>query len=476
MCADCVRNEVDITEGIPKQATIHFCRNCERYLQPPAHWVVCTLESRELLALCLKKLRGLNKVRLVDAGFLWTEPHSRRIKVKLTIQKEVFAATILQQQFEVEYVVSAMQCEDCAKVMASNTWKAMVQVRQKVPHKRTFLYLEQLILKHGAHKDTINIKEAKDGLDFYYSQRSHAIRMCEFLSAVVPLKTKSSEQLISSDIHNNTSNYRFTYSVELVPICKDDLICLPHKLANSLGNISPLVLCSKVSNSLQVIDPNTLQAAEVSCPVYYRTPFPSLASVSSLVEYYVLDVELCGPRRGKYALADVQVARVSDFGKNDTTFFARSHLGNILNAGDHALGFDLSKANFNNDAFEALNHNGLPDVILVKKSYPIRRARNRGRAWRLKHLAKEVEDGMAPRKQEQERVEQDLELFLRDLEEDPELRSTVNLYKHANKPKKDAIMGESSDMEEEDFPEIRLEELLDDLRIDDGPEAEENQI
>lgn len=220
------------------------------------------------------------------------------------------------------------------------------------------------------------------------------------------------------------------------------------------------------------------------------------------MEYYVLDVELCGPRRGKYALADVQVARVSDFGKNDTTFFARSHLGNILNAGDHALGFDLSKANFNNDAFEALNHNGLPDVILVKKSYPIRRARNRGRAWRLKHLAKEVEDGMAPRKQEQERVEQDLELFLRDLEEDPELRSTVNLYKHANKPKKDAIMGESSDMvdapeqghadvhmgedadhdgeegeeEEEDFPEIRLEELLDDLRIDDGPEAEENQI
>ena len=29
------------------------------------------------------------KVRLVDAGFVWTEPHSKRIKVKLTIQKEV---------------------------------------------------------------------------------------------------------------------------------------------------------------------------------------------------------------------------------------------------------------------------------------------------------------------------------------------------------------------------------------------------
>ncbi len=34
---------------------------------------------------------GLFQVRLVDAGFVWTEPHSKRIKVKLTVQKEVRA-------------------------------------------------------------------------------------------------------------------------------------------------------------------------------------------------------------------------------------------------------------------------------------------------------------------------------------------------------------------------------------------------
>lgn len=45
----------------------------------------------------IKKIRGLNKVKLVDAGFVWTEPHSRRLKVKLTIQREVFSGTILQQ-------------------------------------------------------------------------------------------------------------------------------------------------------------------------------------------------------------------------------------------------------------------------------------------------------------------------------------------------------------------------------------------
>lgn len=52
-----------------------------RYLQPPAEWLVCDLESRELLALCLKRLKGLNRVKLIDAGFAWTEPHSKRIKV-----------------------------------------------------------------------------------------------------------------------------------------------------------------------------------------------------------------------------------------------------------------------------------------------------------------------------------------------------------------------------------------------------------
>ena len=141
-------------QGIPNPVG---CFSCERWLQPPAHWITASPESRELLALCLRKLRGLSKVRIIDASFIWTEPHSRRIKVKITIQQEAFQGTILQQTFEVEYVVAYHQCPDCAKSFTANTWRAVVQVRQKVPHKRTFLYLEQLILKHSAHKDTINM-------------------------------------------------------------------------------------------------------------------------------------------------------------------------------------------------------------------------------------------------------------------------------------------------------------------------------
>lgn len=70
-------------------ASVSFCRNCERFLSPPKTWTLARLESSELLSICLRKLRGLNKVRLTEAHFIWTEPHSKRLRVSLTIQKEV---------------------------------------------------------------------------------------------------------------------------------------------------------------------------------------------------------------------------------------------------------------------------------------------------------------------------------------------------------------------------------------------------
>ena len=70
--------------------------------QPPKAWVRAELESKELLTFCVKKVKGLSKVKLVDAGFIWTEPHSRRLKLKLTIQAEVLNGAILQQTFVVE--------------------------------------------------------------------------------------------------------------------------------------------------------------------------------------------------------------------------------------------------------------------------------------------------------------------------------------------------------------------------------------
>ena len=469
---------VDISEGIQREATIHTCRDCERWLQPPAHWITAAPESRELLALCLRKLRGLSKVRIVDASFIWTEPHSRRVKVKITIQQEAFEGTILQQTFEVEYVVAYHQCPDCAKSFTANTWRAVVQVRQKVPHKRTFLYLEQLILKHSAHKDTINIKETKDGLDFYYSARNHAEKFVDFLTSVAPVRSKKSQELISHDIHTSTKSYKFSFSVELVPICKDDLVALPIKLAKQIGNIAPLAICYRVGTSINLLDPNNLQTADVSTPIYWRSPFHSLADVQELVEFVVMDIEPVGPTKGRFILAEATVARASDLGVNDTTYFTRTHLGGVLHPGDSVMGYHLTGTNFNNPQFEALEESNaysssIPDVMLVKKFYARKKKANKARNWRLKRMNKD-EGEMLPKKQDQERMERDFEMFLRDVEEDTELRSTVALYKARQEKKErermEGIEGgsvaeteETDENDEEGVPKIDMEELLDEF-------------
>ncbi|KAI0746399.1 NMD3-domain-containing protein [Daedaleopsis nitida] len=523
LCVACLRNTVDITEGIPKQASVSFCRNCERFLSPPLSWTIARPESQELLAICLKKLKGLNKVRLTEAHFIWTEPHSKRLRVSLTIQKEVLTATILEQVFEIEYLVQHGQCQDCAKLAAKNTWKALVQVRQKVPHKRTFLFLEQLILKHGAQKDTISVKEVRDGLDFFYSSRSHAQKMVEFLTGVVPVRSKASEQLLSADTHTNTANFKYTYSVEITPVCKDDLVCLPPKLARQLSNISPLTLCVRVGNSLHFLDPATLQLCEISALVYWRAPFEALASITDLVEFTVLDVEPSGATRGKWVLADAQVALSGAFrshgkggdedamdfdGSGDQIFHTRTHLGGILQPGDAALGYFLRNANFNSDDYAALPAHRVPDIVLVRKAYPNRRKKNKPRAWRLRSIAKEAGEegdtgagrGVVGRMggRDHKKVEEDYELFLRELEEDVEMRGAVNMYRSKpgagsglaggktrrkgegqfdmdvdEQPPAPAPAPEGTDEEEDepDFPDVKLDELLeefDDMTLEDA--------
>ncbi len=150
------------------------------------------------MALCLTNVSGLKKkrneggggqVRLVDAAWVWTEPHSMRLKIRLTIQREVVAGgTILQQSFVVTFIVRNQQCIECQAAFRQGTWKVLVQVRQRVGHKRTFLYLEQLILKHGAHRGCLSIETFKDGMDFYFPDKGKAARFMSFLEDVVPLK------------------------------------------------------------------------------------------------------------------------------------------------------------------------------------------------------------------------------------------------------------------------------------------------
>jgi len=234
---------------------------CKRYQRPP--WVTCERESKELLALCLQKVKGLSKTKLVDAAFIWTEPHSRRIQLKLTVQKECLNS-LLQKSFKVEFLEHYMQCEDCKKEFTPHTWGASVQVRQKVRHKKTFFFLEQLMLKHNAHDKVLKVEQKDDGLDFFYQNKTQAQRLVDFLAGFVPSKVKMSKQLISHDMKSNAFNYKFIWSLEIPRICKDDLVVVPPALCRELGGVSSLCLCTKVTKSIQLMDTFSLKVVDLN--------------------------------------------------------------------------------------------------------------------------------------------------------------------------------------------------------------------
>jgi nonsense-mediated mRNA decay protein 3 len=188
----------------------------------------------------------------------------------------------------------------------------------------------------------------------------------------------------------------------------------------------------------------------------------------------VLDMEVMEQQNGRFHLAEVTVAKASDLGVNDKTYFTRTHLGGILHPGDSVLGYHLTGTNFNNPQFEQLELSNsysstIPDVMLVKKFYA-RKKKSKSRSWKLRRMDRD-EGELLPKKADQQRLDTDYEMFLRDVEEDPELRNTLAIYKAREQQKTQEAMngidamsiGGTEESEDDEVPQINMEELLDDF-------------
>lgn len=381
-CPHCLAKEVDITDGICRRIHIQKCSHCERYQRPP--WVFCEPESRDLLTLCLKHLKGLTKEhRVVDARFIWTEPHSKELKVKLTIQKEALASVVVEQSMVIEYRVDDQQCDDCRKSYTKHTWESSVQVRQRAEHRRTLAQLEQLILHHKAHSDVIGLEAKKDGADFFFRRHRDAEAFVAFVKSWAILKHESSKHLVShNERDGNSFRFKRTISVELCPVSRDDLVILPPRTAQALGGLPPLMLCTRANSSLTLVDPASLRAVEIASADYWKRPFTAVCVPDHLTEFTVLDITIdegtegrraasgssaIAASRGRLRACDVELARMADLGHNDERIITRSHLGFRLHVGDEVLGYDLRTMNV--AALEdSLLASAVPlDVYLVKK-------------------------------------------------------------------------------------------------------------
>mmetsp|Transcript_11433 Transcript_11433/g.16173 ORF Transcript_11433/g.16173 Transcript_11433/m.16173 type:complete len:96 (+) Transcript_11433:277-564(+) len=82
--------------------------------------------------------------------WVWTEPHSMRFKIRLTIRADLQSSitsssssafssnnisnTTLQQRILITLHVKFKQCPDCNREYTNRTWQALVQIRQKNSH------------------------------------------------------------------------------------------------------------------------------------------------------------------------------------------------------------------------------------------------------------------------------------------------------------------------------------------------------
>lgn len=236
------------------------------------------------------------------------------------------------------------------------------------------------------------------------------------------------------------------------------------------------MLCHRVTSSLHLIDPLTLKFVEVSAGTYWRYPFQAVMSAAQLTEFVVMNVEKAdsatgegfnkhGALRDKLALAEVQCARASDLGSNDQILDVVSHLGNILKPGDSVMGFDIENSNIGEEYLQALKNRRLPEVILVRKVFE-----KKQRKWRLKRLKTEKGEDLESKgvsRRDQDRDHQDFEELMEDLEQDPEMRKGVNLYKVTS-----AAPRMEDDSKENNIDVAELLDDFDHIGVDDHAEID----
>ena len=474
ICTLCIKKKNDITEGIPKNLMLAWCRYCRRFCGPP--WVLCDRESKELLALCLKRISGLKKLKLIDAKFIWTESHSRRTKLSLTVQKDITHELTLQQSFEVEFYEIYTQCDDCKKLFTPHTWKSSVQVRQKVDNKKTFMLLEQMMLKSNVHRQAIKISAEKYGMNFFFSSKNHAQKLVDFLNASVPHINKESKELVSHDSKNNTYNYKYTFYFEMPKICKDDLVILPKALCNEFGGVNSLAVCYKVGTKIFLYDPISLKKFEMNVHQYFNYE-PYLVIIpfkNNETEFFVNDIyqdkNMSLSMNATFAdiqtrFAHVEVSRTNDL----KSFCCTTHLGHILKHGDTVLGFDLTSLNCAQELDDLEKQKYLPDVVLIRKTYPQKFKNNR--IWKVKRMKMEEESVVEEKKgkkNHEDDEKKDLEDFLEEIEQDKYLRSKINIY-----PNEEVVNKLKNNKKQEDDGEdrsdemVKLEELMNELKIEE---------
>lgn len=226
-------------------------------------------------------------------------------------------------------------------------------------------FLEQEILRLKLAEKSSNVEESPFGMDVYFNKHDHALKFAEACQNIVPISHRTdSKKLTGQDSQNNVFKFRHTICLEIVPICKHDICIISKPLKSSLlggGGKNGLILVEKIARNIHIRDLETGKLCELQPSKFFAHPFRSMATSRELTEFMVLDVDDSVPENV------LEVARLKDFGENDTRFFVPTWSyftgARKLESGDIVLGYDLT--NFQHD--DISDYDVLPQAVLLKK-------------------------------------------------------------------------------------------------------------
>ncbi len=528
MCQTCLK--VQYQSEFPKSYEIELtqCSKCDKWHHKQSLWIAHEPESPELLSFCLKKIPFFsnpsnNSIKILDSNWIWTEPHSKRLKLYVNYEHKLtnYQSLAITNQIQSEFIIKNKQCMECIYENNDHKWNAMIQLRAFTASSsvssmisnalnvavlnthimsKVFYQIETLLIQsklyqiildietvnmstqrssnsdhhNGQHKQQANA--VTNGLNLYFAHKNQAERVTSFLSEYFPLIIKTSKKVISSDLKNHTSRYEHIILMELLPVNRHDLLVIPKQLHGKFD----LMLVTKISSMVHGINPRTLHPYSISVTKYCQYAFPTIVNEKYLTPFIVLDITpiyhdgegggsgssvystsasvaseksnakkkrhnhkkvnksdvwLAGDKKkpgitsnnetsttpvseeritqetkddprsvmsvmsgmtgSKWQLAEVVVAKESDLGENDTTYTTLTHLGNILQAGDTVLGYDLLHAVLGTRqeySLKNVREADVPDVVLVKKVFlekdkKYRKRKNRIPPWRRNKTA-----------------------------------------------------------------------------------------
>jgi nonsense-mediated mRNA decay protein 3 len=340
MCMACLK--LQYHNEIPKAYDLELiqCSKCSKWHHRQNQWVSHDAESPELLSFCVKKIPFMqnpasNSIKINDSNWIWTEPHSKRLKLYINYEHklEKYQSLTISNQIQAEFIIKNKQCMSCIYENNDHKWNAMIQLRSfsasssisslvnanalsaTVMNAHTiskiYYQIEKLLIQSKMYQiildiETINLSTTKsssstnsgqhkqqsnaiaNGLNLYFFHKNQAEKVMSFLQEYFPFIIKKSKKIISSNQQNHTSRYEYIILMELLPVNKNDLLMIPKQVHGK----SELMLITKLSSIIHCLNPMTLSTYDINITKYCQYPFQTILNEKYLVPFIVLDVNL----------------------------------------------------------------------------------------------------------------------------------------------------------------------------------------